>query len=257
MFPYYFYLFIKNERSLKNHETCFKFPKGKYNPSLITNFKTYLFPELITYKQLNKKLGISFNDLIMSLLISAMKNLTIENNLPGKEASERTLVCPISTKSLPNNMEDIDFTIEAHAPLMNVPFISDPLKESKLISMKNQLILRSYGLKIVHGAILWLLTAILPYHILIDLYRKGLRDTDFTISNVPGPKKALVYSQNECLDIIPYITKGLHYSFFPVFTYANKLRIAFAIDANLILDPEQCINYFLKSLKKLQSEIKD
>lgn len=246
LFPYLaIYSMYRNIYSISTKESPFKisYDKKKGQPRIqmtgLLNFEKI--------SKICKKLKITFNDMIMSIISSASKKFMEKKGL--KKPKHLSCMVPITSRKPPKTIEEIMITNDSTAIGCKIDLIENPLE--------NCLIIREEFSKHVRNPYLFLFTKILidsffkflPCYVMKEIILANSRGIDFTISNVPGPKSALYYSGCKVRELICFTSTGFLSSFLAVFSYNGTYRFVICFDEALDLDIEEYKRIILKEVE--------
>jgi hypothetical protein len=216
--------------------------------TLVSFSKVYNFED---WTKINKRLRITFNEFIITVILSSFKTYYIRNNKPVP--SYISSVIPIGAKGIPKTVEESKVTnltgiTETHLIpetdiLMNAKKVSKVLKADVANTMKP--ILRKIFSSFFHQ--------IVPNFLYDFATDQMLHFIDLTISNVPGPRKTLMLNGMEVTDLIPIANPGRLFAFLPIVTYNNRLSVCFCVDKTVEIDPSQIISIIDETYKKVGS----
>jgi len=237
MFPFYVLTsFYNNLIRLDFGDTPFKV-KGKFS-GVSSKSISEVF-SLSKFLNMAKKLKITFNDLILSMISSATKKL-IKKHYMDKYGNLNKLSCliPIGDRGIPKSLHDLVIHNDSHGVVSLLELIDDPLnpKETKKISSEMNSSVRNYAYTFANLICIRFMNTFVPTWLTHQFYRFASRKYDILVSNVPGPKTNLIYNGDEMKEIIPFTSCGYHSIFIPVICYTNKMRIGVTVENNVGLD---------------------
>jgi hypothetical protein len=250
LFPYYIVFISIRTAKLRPVQSIFKCShpvSGLANNSLSKKY------ELAKYTKINKKLGMTFNDLMTSVISSASKKY-MKDHL--KEVPPHILVCfPINMKPLPKNLDEVNITNNSAGTGVTVKLIDDVITEGKIISKHLAETLRNVYFAQASKWVLDKMWNHMPFyltrHIVLDVYKAF----DITLSNVPGPKEQLVYGGSKVLDLIPLLTTGFVHVVLGVVSYSDTFKFILSYDTSLQQDPSIFIDYLDREMEILESKL--
>lgn len=254
LIPYFFLKLMLSLMNFSKDKSPFKVENGKTkscqnNLEIITDIK---FEDMT---KVYKKLGISFNDLVLSLISASVKKYVSESD---EFKSCKTLSCtiPIGTRGFPKSIKELIITNKTTAISSNLTLIDDVITQSKQISNQFSQSIKDFGQIEVSNLIVLLLTSFLPYYVFSSVARSQGKQRDMLISNVPFAKTELVYNGDSCNQIIPYITPGGYTTFIAILTYNGKVSFLFSMADGLKIDSKILSKYFKEQLETTMSKIK-
>jgi hypothetical protein len=235
---------------LKPVKTIFKVDKPVTGVAKITLSDKFNLEE---YMKFNKQLGITFNDMMITVMSAAAKKYLREK---GAEVPDYILVVfPINMKPVPKGLEDIIINNDAAGNAVNIKLIEDVITESKPISRKMSKLLRNFPWAKTNKVMADLMWHYLPFYvarwIVLNVYRK----LDLTMSNVPGPREALTYNGHKVLDMIPLFTPGFVQTFIGIMSYAGSFKLTLVNDSSLDIDPNDFMKFLVDELHLLKSRM--
>lgn len=136
----------------------------------------------------------------------------------------------VGTRNIPDNPSDIILENDSTGTSFSFPIIDDPLNKAELLSIKSNINYfikdwpLTYNVRFITD---FCVTFLSKYCFLIFTTRSP---QDFIFTNLPGPRKALVFAGNELLDVISHSTPGLNMNFLGLITYNDKIRIMSFMD---------------------------
>jgi hypothetical protein len=250
-FPFYcMKIFYESLFNLKKVNSIFKVEKPVTGAAKIALSQSFNLEE---YQKINKQLGITFNDMMVSVMSASAKKYLREHNFKDLE---HLLVCfPINMKPVPNNLESIIITNDSAGSAHELKLIDCVTSQSKSISRWLHKLLRNFfyakTCKIMADR-MWLhLPFYLARKIILDTYQK----LDITMSNVPGPKEHLIYNGCKVLDMIPLFTPGFIQTFIGVLSYAGSFKITMVHDTSMERDPQEFMKYMTEELELLKRKL--
>lgn len=231
-FPFYvlllfynnFFTFNSGNTPLKN-DTKIKDIIGKSNQAMSKRFA------VTEFSQISKEMKISFNDFLL-IIFSAALNRYYKKDLGLTEFSNQLSIgVTIATREIPEEIKDLSVGNESTGTLLGIPLVNDPLdlKEVESVTKNTNKYVRNlsyiYSVNILLNYMSTFWNKWLFYKAFTEL-----SNTDFVISNLPGPKNSLFFKGNNITDIIVLSSTGLTQNFFGSVSYNNKIRILCGID---------------------------
>lgn len=235
---------------LKPVKTIFK------NGKKITGSPKFALSEkmnLEDYIKLNKKLGITFNDLMISIISSAIKKYskTLIHGVPPY-----LLLCfPVNLKTLPKSIEEVEITNNTSGVCCKVQLIDNVKTEGEKISRALLSFLKNFCYIFTSKVIADSLFYYLPFYIAKKIMIISYKKMDLTVSNVPGPREPLYYSNCKVLDLIPFITPGFCPAFISIISYGKQFRMVINYDSVIEYNPHDLLDFILEEMKDLKLEI--
>jgi hypothetical protein len=241
----------RHKAYLLSGETPFKSNKENLGIPRTTLSELYDFD---LYSKIGKQLGITFNDLMMTVFSAALKKYCTNHfhRIPKMVAT----MTPIGNRSIPKNIEDIEITNNSSGIGCELILIDDPIKESHIISKEFSYHARNIPLAKSVKIMMDFMYLYLPFYLSKYLVKDTGKNFDFTISNVPGPRNNLYYSGCKIIDMIPFITPGVTSSFIGIITYSGKFRFSICFDSVLGTDPELVLKYVAEEFLLLKNSFK-
>lgn len=192
------------------------------------------------FAKMNKALKVTFNDLIVSVISASVKKLFIKRNCLKR--TEFTLALPITMRSFPKKLEDLQIHNNTCGMCAEVPLVDEPLSECRGISKMFASLFRNFPYVLAIEWILRTLHILLPNVFVKNMLKFTLDRTDLVISNIPGPKEALIYNGIECVDFMTLGTSGMHSSFIIIMSYKGKFKYSVWINENVGIDPKELLD---------------
>jgi len=121
---------------------------GKTPFKIYKNFsmnKTGYISQKFEFKELykiNKKLKVTFNDLMLALISSASKKYCTDNGYKGLK--NLNVICPVNMRSPPQVEEDLKLTNESSCSSIPLELIDDVTKDAKKINKDTEFLLRNH-----------------------------------------------------------------------------------------------------------------
>lgn len=212
-----------------------------HSPKDGTLFSTSKSRKLQDYIQINKSLKITFNDLIIAIVNSAT-NKFYKSKKYFKESIG--IICPISLRGFPEKFEDTILENDVFGMSVKLPLINDVYSEIKTINKKLADTFRDFA-EIKSGEYgAKLMNYLFPDFIFKPFFRQPVRNADFVISNVAGPKESVFFNDIELVNYYPFLTTGMQASFITVISYNNYFSFSFNVNEGIELNPWEVMGYF-------------
>lgn len=238
--PYYaFYSFYKQLIQLNTKNTPFKSSKpiSGFPKSAISS--PYDFG---LYSKINKKQGITFNDMMMNAFSAAISKYCA---IHCKEAPKRiSSIIPISNRSLPKDSKDLQITNDSSAVGCELILINDPIKQSKIISKEFAKNARNIHMYKMNKVISDFMNDYLPYYLTKFIYHSSTKLIDVIFSNVAMPKEELIYAGYPVKAFYPIMTPGTTYAFIGIYSYSGKFHVSICLDNVLEMNPNELLGLF-------------
>lgn len=222
---------IEDLKNIKNGISDINSVRKPKDGTIFTSSKQY---NLQDYIKINKFMGITFNDLIVSIILSAVNKFYKSKNYNKDNIS---IICPINMRGLPTSVNDVLISNNTIGFSIKLPLINNSLTDSYNIRKKLSESFRDIAylksLELMFKAVIFFL----PEELSKRLFNKTIRDCDMVISNVPGPKKSVFYNDIELVEYIPFLTTGMQSNFFTIASYNNKFRFCFNVNEGVELNP--------------------
>jgi NRPS condensation-like uncharacterized protein len=212
---------------------------------------TYItFSNVFDFKALhriNRKLGITFNDLCLAILSSAFHKYSQQN--PTYNYTKLVCAVPIGLKNPPRCTKEVQVSNDITGTLLSLKRISDPLTEYHYIAEEvSRTVKNNYNISS------WLYISTImdlffPAALSKAFCHSVADNVDIAVSNLPGPSKEISYDGNRIKDIIPMISIGFNKCFIILGTYNNRLRLSFSIDKGLKIDYDKLIDLVNKEFE--------
>jgi len=257
MIPFYVcYFFYKILFTYDNRKSGFIVSSKKENTGN-TNIQISKNNEFGKISKICKSLGVTFNDMIVSIISSSCKKYCIENNL---EVSSCYITgIPISNNKLTNSIDDIVFSNKSFTFKVKVDAIDDPIKECYKIQKVFKQDIKNIPFILLLKFLFESTIIFMPNYFLRYLSKNSCRDIDFEVSNIPASRKALYYKGSKVEEIIYFMTPGFNSSFISVASYNDKFRFFFNFDEALGIKIDQFKNIVDKEVDFVlnNAEVKD
>lgn len=234
LFPYYSVRLLVNGQVHASQKNPFK---RTGPPSGQTNFaytKLYPFDHL---HKINRKLDITFNDLILSIISSSISKYC-KTYYPDREYIYDKLICaiPIGLKNIPKCVEEVKISNDILGAITVLRRIDDPLKEFGLIAQETRRTVRNGSNIKAWKYLAFLLNQFVPAFAQKSLSENVGMNVDLGVSNLPGPTEQISYQGSKVEDIIPMMSLGFGKAFIIVGTYNNTVRLNICVDKGLDID---------------------
>lgn len=241
-------MFYRNFIKLNTGLTPFKFkdPSKKSGLPKIALSPEYNFS---TYSKINKKMGITFNDLVMSVFSSAIKKYFVRFNLPVPKRI--SVLIPISNRPLPVDIKNLSITNDTSAGACELILIDDVIKDCKKISNEFKKNVRNFIKAKVVKVMSDFLNVFSPYYMTEFLYFGATKGLDITESNVALPKEKLIYAGTPVKGFYPLMTTGLTNAFFGIYSYCGTFNTMISLDQNLDIDSNKLMAIFDEEMQNL------
>lgn len=251
--PYYaFYSFYRNMVSLSSGKSPFKLTEGKRNsgmPSLQVS-KLYDFNH---YSKICKSLNITFNDLMMCIFASSCRKYCHAHKLDIPNFISAAI--PISSRKVPKSLNDIHIGNDSTAVGCRLTLISDPKTEAKIIHNEFKSHVRNIPFITSTKYLTDIIMKFLPDYLSKLIIRTASSRIDFTISNVPGPRRSLFYAGGRVKELMAFTTPGFFSSFLGVFSYDGTFRCIATFDKALGIDADEFMNHIQKEIDLIRENI--
>jgi hypothetical protein len=127
-FPYYAVKLLANHRIHESELNPFTRNCPPSGESVFDFTKQFDFNKI---HKMNKKLNITFNDLMLGIISTAMNKYGEKYKLPYKK---QICAIPVGIKNIPKDASEVSFKNEILGAIAELKRISDPIKDSHLIS---------------------------------------------------------------------------------------------------------------------------
>jgi len=254
LFPYYgCKLLLKNcmNVSQKNPFQMDKIPSGT---AVVAFTKLYDFS--IIHK-INRKLNISFNDLILSVISTSIKKFSCDKILfPKEEFSFDKLNCgiPVGVKDIPKCAEEVKLRNDIFCTVTSLKMIGNTLKEYQHINEEMNCTVKNSANIMAWKYMISFLNECVPAFAQKRLLENATKNVDLGISNLPGPEKEMNYNGFIVTDVYPMITVGMGRAFIIVGTYNGQMRLSVNLEKDLNIEPEDLIKYLDNEIEDLISK---
>lgn len=190
--------------------------------------------------QINKSLNITFNDLMISIITSATNKFYKSQNYNKKNIG---IICPVSLRGYPDCFKNTKLENDVTGMSIILPMINDSLSDVK--SIKNSLAVAFRDISYIKAGdfAVKFVFEFLPDFINKSLYRLPVRNADFIISNVAGPRKSVYYGDIELVNFHPFLTTGMQASFITIKSYNDTFHVMFNVNEGIQLNPWEFMNF--------------
>lgn len=191
-------------------------------------------------RDINKKLGVSFNTLMASIINSSIKKVFKEDF--NYDCPYINIYSMVGLKPIPKNRDKI-ILANANSGYGVTIYNSydDPIKN--LFNIQNQYAkyLSNMPLLFCHDLIQKAIANFFPIYLSKIIFYNTYDFFDFTFSNVPGSKQVLEYGDWKVIDMYPIVNSGFKSVFFVLFSYNGFFRIECSIDKAFNYKPDRFI----------------
>jgi hypothetical protein len=243
--PYYsIYNGYRNLYGLRSGDTPFKLKKPLSGVPVIVSSPGL---EFALYNKVRNHLGITFNDLIMSVFSSALKKFCTQHytRVPEKIIT----MTPISSRAIPKDISQLQITNDSTGIACELTLHDDPIEKCKVISSEFKNHVRNIPMANVTKLFINFVTCHLPVYITRLIFTTASKNFDITYTNVPGPKEAVYYGGSKMHELIPIFTSGFGPAFIAINSYNGIFRVSITYDKSLEQDPDLLLQLFLKELE--------
>jgi hypothetical protein len=247
LFPYYSIRLLLSNQIHKSDTNPLKREDKHSGITLYDYSNTFDFS---IFHQVNRKLNVTFNDLMLAVVSSSLHKYSKHD----KKYVYDQLICaiPVGLKSMPKNVENIRLKNDILGALTVLKRIEDPIKQCNLISnytkktVRNNLNVRAWKY------LEFLLNQFMPFFVQKALAKNVCDGVDLAVTNLAGPVKEVSYCGSACEEILPMMSLGIGKCFVIVGTYNNQLRLTVCVDSKLNIDIKEWIKIINDELNDLQ-----
>ena len=242
--------FYTNLTGLYSGDTPFKLKDKKKTgiPKSIISEK-YCFN---LYSSINKRLKITFNDLMISVFSASIKKYC--KNHYARTPEKFICLIAISHNKLPKGINDICITNNTGGVAVGVKLIDSVKKDSHIISMSLHKSVRNMLVTNIYKKIVDFLYVNLPHYVSRLITSFSIKNYDISISNVPGPKEPLYYKGCKIEEMICMMTPLFFTSFFGIVSYNESFTITMTFDKNLDINEKVLERYIHEEMLILKSD---
>jgi hypothetical protein len=248
-FPYYSAKLLLNGFINKIEESPFKRP---FKSSGLTSFsftKNYDFQSL---HQINKKLNITFNDLMLAVISSSFNKYSQKNHSDKKYTYKKLNVAiPIGVKDVPKSTSEVQIQNDILGAITILERIDDPLTQYEMISKKTKYTIKNHYNTSASRYLFTFFNEFLPYSYHKKVAEKVGDTVDMAISNLPGPTGQVFYCGSKVEDILPFNSLGIGKAFIIIGTYNNMVRIVTCVDPLLNINVDMLSNIIDEEINRL------
>lgn len=228
---------------VRNRKTPLKMQGNQTGIANLALSKRMNFNEI---RDINKKLGVTFNNFITTINVTAMKKYYKEFH--NYEDNIINVYTPIGMVPIPKRREDILISNNTSGFGAKLEFVSDPLRDYPKIVRGYGHYVNDYSLSYCQKIITDWLFYYTPFYCARNLSFFIFRCYDLVNSNVPGSKEKLQYGESTVIDMFPMLTPGFKPSFFVFFSYCENFRVVVSTDHTLNINPKDIV-------KKIEEEV--
>lgn len=241
---------------VKDRETPLRIHGNQTGIANIAVSKRMDFNEI---RDINKKLGVTFNNFITTINVTSMKKYYKEYH--NYEDSIINIWTPIGMVPIPKRKEDIQINNNTSGFGAKLEFVSNPLKDYPKIVRGYGYYVNDYSLTYCQKLITDWLFYFVPFYWAKNISFYIFKWYDLVNTNVPGCNTMLQYGESTVIDMFPMLTPGFKPSFFVFFSYCGKFRVVVSIDHTLNINPkdvvkkiEEEVDYCVQSMKNGDNE---
>lgn len=191
--------------------------------------------------RVSKKLGVTFNDLMLAVVSRALTMYLNDNKLkhPYPDLKYFLMQNTIGTRGIPTSYHELKLENDSISLPLKVPLINNILdvNEIKGISFNTKKYLKDFSLAYSLRLFCTFLLTYLPAPVFRLIVNKANHDMVYT--NLPGPKKPLFYAGNKLEEFLIYTTTGFHPVLIGIVSYDEKYRIAYGFDKSLSIESSE------------------
>ena len=173
--------------------------------------------QLDNIKTISKKLGITINDLIVSIISITIRKMT-------KTIDDICIMIPIGNSKAPKKLEDVKLHNTTLGIVTPIPLINH-IEEHKKISNVMRKMLGKKFIAEMSFYLSYALSELLPFFIMLKIGYKIYQPIDAAITNVPGPTETIYYNGCKVKSLLPFSSIGMNKIFIVVFSYCNSISI--------------------------------
>ncbi|CAI2367841.1 unnamed protein product [Moneuplotes crassus] len=229
-------------------------PTGRLSDEAVyLKTKTFNFKDVRKcYKQFD---NTTFNNYVMGVLSKSLHSWFHKNGVePPKEL---VMSCPVSMKTLPKSVSDIDLNNYTSSVTMEFP-VCESLSESIKITRERFSRFAKFH-HLIPTVYFQKLFKYIPRKIGSLLYNNFVKEMDFLLTNVNGPREPIYLCNKQILSITPFLSTFSSLSLVVVcFSYNQKVSFQIIADKQLQMDPadlkEFLETYFDSRVIKLKNE---
>lgn len=250
MFPYNFVRLlinyigrVKTNRmpiSLHNHHIK---KTGKFNVAMTNSL------DFVAMHNINKKLGITFNTLFCSIIISAIKK-TFKKDF-NYENDKINLYSMVGLEPIAKTRNKIQLTNHNSGYGFTLDCIEDPLKSYKIINNQYTRYLNDLPLVYCQNLLHHFVYGFLPIYFAKWIVLLAYDSFDLTFSNVPGSKKTLEYGKSNVIDMYPVLCSGFKSGMIVLFSYNGTFRVVLSFEKGIGYKPDN----LAKEIEKTCQEV--
>lgn len=259
LMPYYILRLVYLQLSLLFNYCNSPFKSGKDKDEKHNGFRLATIDNLkfSDASQIYKKLGVSYNDLCLSILSKSANRIVKEHNKDNINYKHNQFVvgCPVGLRGFPKKLKDLEIKNDSMGMILRLRVVEDVISECKLVSKEFKASLKDLGAISAAKFVIFILIMFFPVKLFKLVAASSSKDTDFMFSNVPGPKEKLFYNGNECDNLCPYLSSGFYSTFTACFTYNGIINFIFSYSNSLLIEPELFKSYFIEEFDYLKQKL--
>jgi len=239
MFPYYSMKLLLNGHVHASEVNPFML-NGQN--SGLTNFHFTMKFAFEKLHHLNRKLNVSFNDLMLSIISSGI-NKYCKNSDLNKKYIYSKLICaiPIGVKTLTKDTKDVALKNDILGAITVLERINDPVKEITKISEETKKTVKNSSNIKAWTYLELFFNQFLPYFVQKGIAKNVAQSVDLAISNLPGPNGEILYCKSKVTEILPIMSIGFGKCMIIVGTYNNMLGLTVCVEKDINIDLKSLI----------------
>jgi len=233
LIPYYFFNYFYGNLFLLSYEKSpfklnNKINSGRSNIEITKNFN------FNSASKICKSLNVTFNDLMMSIISSSYRKFCKEKNLEIPKNFSAAI--PVGNRKLPENLNQIKIMNDSTAVGCNIDIINNPIYDCLKIHKNLKDIVRNIPFIMITKFFTDFNFKFFPSYLSKYIIRNAGRNLDFTISNVAGPKNALVYEGGKIIEILVFSSPGYFGSLILIYSYNGQFKFVIIFDEVVGID---------------------
>lgn len=251
-FIYYGLVVLYQTQTWKGSNTSLKVKTKPLGNSYLGISKHY---DLATSLKKCKELGITFNDMVMTVVSKVFTKMSEESGY--KNIDNFITLVPIGRNPLPKDIKHLNIGNFTASTNVYVPSVKSFMEGYKTMSKVLKRQLNSIGYSVAVTNLTLLLNEIFPMWMTFKLGNNYCERLDYICSNLPGPTQQLVYDGGKIISMYPFITAGRLKIFVPIVSYNGRYTIAISVnEACSLIDKDKFLRYFDEEISVLAKEVK-
>jgi len=232
-------------------------PATPIRPSVPANARWLSQPlSLAELKQLSYATGTSVNDVLFTIVASALRRFCLQENLdPSTLSDVRSLMWVSLQGTATHSDEPITFGNRIGAIYMRLPMGEGD-------DLRRLLMVRDYTSSLqvspepmVTNALMGLI-GLAPWAFIQYIWKFLAFKATSSMSNVPGPQEPVHFAGAEISDLVFFVPcQGTIASFITILSYAGGVQMGCLFDSRVVEEPQRVLDLFVEEYQRLKEHV--